>query len=132
MGIAGIVVASLCASCWGYPIIDINVAHADRRGLELHFERCTTFGKVPHVSRLKIRKYDAVFCELDVADRAKPLPLGSWTYGRPVAGFVLNGRCEPLQPGTYRVDIEGSGAGTSTIDVGDDGQAVVKSPPCSL
>ena|SRR6185312_13130007 len=127
-------VLCLCLSCWGYPVINIDVERA-QQDVRFHLERCGGLRKVPRVDRLSLRLHSPetgspLICGLVVADRSHPLPLTQWTYGQPVPGFVSIGSCRPLVPGSYRADVEGSGAGSRVFVVGADGGLQQRMPRC--
>jgi hypothetical protein len=73
----------------------------------------------------------SVICGLRAAQLGRPLALSEWAYGQSVAGFVSIGSCAPLLPGTYRIDVEGGGAGSRTIAIAADGGLDQKTPRCS-
>jgi hypothetical protein len=137
-GIRGVALLSLLSSaCWGYPIIDVSVTRTQQGALRFRFERCSGLRKLAHVERLAIRAESggdspSVLCGLVVPEGGRPLALSEWTYGQPVKGFVRVGPCTPLVPGTYRIDVVGSGAGSRTTAVGADGRLDEKTPRCGL
>ena len=120
-----IVWLAIGTSCWGYPIIDVNTAFERDGQLGFSLERCTW----PHravVERLEIRLEEptesyppSILCGLQSNDRGRPQPLDRWTYGQRIDGFTVIGRCPPLNPGTYRVMVQGAGGGSYAFSVLD-------------
>ena len=123
----------LGVSCWGYPTINVSVSGANRENVRVHIERCSGLRKVPRVDRLSVRSDkpgSSVVCGLIVADRSKPLPLSDWSYGQSVSGFVSTGPCTPLAPGSYRIDVQGSGSGSRVVVMDAQGGVYEKTPDC--
>jgi hypothetical protein len=130
----------LSPGCWGYPIIDIKFAFGSGAPFQMSAAKCAWFNRAPAVQSIVIRHAEQsrhvdgpILCGIEAADRSGNWPkLAGWTYGQPRDGFRLIGSCEPLEPGAYRVDIHGSGAGSRLITLGTDGRWVEESPHCSL
>ena len=129
----------LWSACWGYPIIDIRFAFANGGGFQVSAAKCAWFHGTPAVQSIVIRRADEgrhvdgpVLCGLKITDQSGNWPeLSDWTYGQPRDGFKLIGSCEPLEPGAYRVDVHGAGAGSRLITLGPNGQWAEESPHCS-
>jgi hypothetical protein len=123
-------------SCWGYPIIDVNTAFERDGQLGFSLERCTW----PHradVERLEIRPKEptgsyppSILCGLQSNDRGRLPPLDQWAYGKRIEGFTVIGKCPPLDPGTYRVVVQGSGSGSYAFSVAE-GRVTKLSPHCT-
>jgi hypothetical protein len=129
----------LSTACWGYPIIDIRFAFGSGGAFQMSAAKCAWFNGTPAVQSIVIRHADQgrhvagpVLCGIEVADQSGRWPkLAGWIYGRPIDGFKLIGSCDPLEPGSYRVDIHGAGAGSRLITLEADGRWVEESPHCS-
>jgi hypothetical protein len=125
------------ASCWGYPQIAVNPLFAPDGALGFSLERCD-WPKSAGVSRLEIRRNEDAagpfnsaqsLCGLDTTEPGRLRPLPRWTYGEPVAGFRVIGSCLPLESGTYRIVVEGTGGGQRVFAVAG-GRVTEESPRC--
>jgi hypothetical protein len=113
-------------------VIDVNFAFDLERTFVLSAGKCAWFNAEPLVRVVRIRRADytppadspfesaPVLCGLEAVDRSRWPRLTRWTYGHPVEGYRLIGPCTPLNPGSYRVDVGGSGAGSRIVTIGDD------------
>jgi hypothetical protein len=129
--------ALLTCSCWGYPLIGVQVEKAGNGIPALSFKKCSAFNFKPLIERVDVRPQGPPpnrkppLCTLTVADRSDFQPIDRWVYGQPLDKFVSSGACSPLAPGSYEVVARGTGSGSRLIVVADDGEIRAGSPDCN-
>lgn len=105
--------------------------HGDERALVFVFADCGD-GKPASVRWAKVYDMSSrrLVCAVARTDFSQPMLEGSWTYGKPVPRYELEG-CARLKPGKYQIHSRGAGTGLLDFKVRSDGSVGVLGELCA-